>query len=66
MTYRPNETMPSQDSYAAMVARITYNLDVTLLLEPGRFVVAAPEGDSLFARAKLPCCHAPWLHENND
>ena len=36
--YRPGEVFPSPEEYAAMVARVTADWDVTLMFEPGRVI----------------------------
>ncbi|NCU12788.1 MAG: diaminopimelate decarboxylase [Sphingomonadaceae bacterium] len=36
--YRPGEVFPSPEQYAAMVARVTADWDVTLMFEPGRVI----------------------------
>ncbi len=38
--YRADEVFPSPEAYAAMIARVTADWDVTLMFEPGRVICA--------------------------
>ncbi len=38
--YRAGEVFPAPEAYAAMIARVTANWDVTLMFEPGRVICA--------------------------